>query len=148
MTVESIAREEVVTIASNASVADVVETMQAKNVGSVVVVDDGSPVGIVTDRDVAMKALGADIDPGSMTVDDVMSRDLTSVDADVGLLDLLSLMGEEGIRRVPVVEDGTLVGIVTLDDILVLLSMELQSIANIIRATSPPYEVSATDLFG
>lgn len=148
MTVKSIAREEVVTIASNASVADVVETMQSKNVGSVVVVDDGSPVGIVTDRDVAMKALGADIDPGSMTVDDVMSRELVSVEADVGLLDLLSLMGEEGIRRVPVVENDALVGIVTLDDILVLLSMELQSIANIIRATSPPYEVSATDLFG
>lgn len=148
MTVKSIAREEVVTIESSASVEDVVETMRTKNVGSVVVVDDDSPVGIVTDRDVAMKALGADIDPGSMTVDDLMSRELVSVDADVGLLDLLSLMGEEGIRRVPVVEDDALVGIVTLDDILVLLSMELQSIANIIRATSPPYEVSATDLFG
>lgn len=148
MTVKSIAREEVVTIESNASVEDVVETMRTKNVGSVVVVDDGSLVGIVTDRDVAMKALGADIDPGTMTVDDVMSKDLISVDAEMGLLDVLSQMGEEGIRRIPVVEDGALVGIVTLDDILVLLSMELQSIANIIRTTSPPYEVSATDLFG
>jgi CBS domain-containing protein len=148
MTVKSIAREEVVTIAAGASVEEVVETMRKKNVGSVVVMDGDAPVGIVTDRDVAINALGADIDPGTMAVEDVMSGDLVAVESEVGMLDLLSLMGEEGIRRVPVVEDDQLVGIVTLDDILVLLSMELQSIANIIRATSPPYEVSATDLFG
>jgi len=148
MTVESIAREEVVTIETGESVQKAVETMREENVGSVVVVKGESPVGIVTDRDVVMNAFAPDIDPGAVTVNEVMSSDLVAVESDVGMLDLLSQMGEEGIRRVPVVEDNALVGIVTLDDILVLLSMELQSISNIIRATSPPYEVSATDLFG
>jgi len=148
MTVESIAREEVVTIETGESVQKAVETMREENVGSVVVVKGESPVGIVTDRDVVMNAFAPDIDPGAVTVNEVMSSDLVAVESDVGMLDLLSQIGEEGIRRVPVVEDNALVGIVTLDDILVLLSMELQSISNIIRATSPPYEVSATDLFG
>lgn len=147
MTVQSIARESVVTVGVDESVDAVVDIMEEQNVGSVVVVDDGRPVGMLTDRDIVVDVLGADADPATTTVGDVMSGDLITVDADIGVLDLFRELSEAGVRRVPVIDDGDLVGIVTLDDLLVLLSMELQSVANIIRTESPPYEVSATDLF-
>lgn len=148
MTVKEIAREGVVVTEPDSTVSAAVETMRDENVGSLVVVDDGNPVGIVTDRDLVLDVLGQDRDPDEVTVGDVMSEGLFTVEAGIGLLDLIGEMGNEGVRRAPVVEDGELVGIVTLDDLIVLLSMELQGIANIIRAESPPYEVSATDLFG
>lgn len=148
MTVEALAREKVVCLGPDASVSEAVELMRDRNVGSVVVVDDESPVGILTDRDLALKAIGDDVDAGSLTVADVMSEDLLTVEPGIGVLDLMREMSAEGVRRVPVVEDGELLGIVTLDDLIVLLSMELQSMANLIRSESPPHEVSATDLFG
>lgn len=148
MTVREIAREGVVVIEPGASVSAAVETMREENVGSLIVEDGGTPVGIVTDRDLVMEVLDAGLDPAEVSVRDVMSEELFTVDPDIGLLDLIGEMGDEGVRRAPVVDDGELVGIVTLDDLIVLLSMELQGIANIIRAESPPYEVSATDLFG
>lgn len=147
MTVQTIAREDVATVGVDATVAGVVEVMKDRNVGSVVVEDGGSPVGIVTDRDLAIDVLGEGLDPAAVGVREIMSADLFTVEAGTGLLDMLGQMGEVGLRRAPVVDDGELVGIVTLDDLIVLLSMELQSIANIIRAESPPYEVDATDLF-
>lgn len=147
MTVKTIARENVAVIEPGASVSEVVETMRNRNVGSLVIVDDGRPIGIVTDRDLVMEVLATGQDPDKVAVEDVMSGDLFTVSADAGLLDMLGEMGDAGVRRAPLVEDGELVGIVTLDDLIVLLSMELQSIANIIRTGAPPYEVSATDLF-
>lgn len=147
MTVETLAREKVVSLEPDASVGEAADLMRDRNVGSVVVVDDGSPVGILTDRDLALAAVSDDVDAGSLTVAEVMSGDLLTVEPGTGVLDLMRKMSAEGVRRVPVVEDGELLGIVTLDDLIVLLSMELQSMANLIRAESPPHEVSATDLF-
>ena len=147
MTVEALAREKVVSIGTDASVVEAAELMRDRNVGSVVVVEEGSPVGIVTDRDLALNAIGDDVDARSLTVAEVMSEDLLTVEPGTGVLDLMREMSSEGVRRVPVVEDGELLGIVTLDDLIVLLSMELQSMANLIRAESPPHEVSAADLF-
>jgi CBS domain-containing protein len=148
MTVREIAREGVVVIEPDVPVSEAVDLMREENVGSLIVEEDGTPVGIVTDRDLVMEVLDAGLDPGETSVRDVMSEGLFTVDPDIGLLDLIGEMGDEGVRRAPVVDDGELLGIVTLDDLIVLLSMELQGIANIIRAESPPYEVSATDLFG
>ncbi|MFB6172357.1 MAG: CBS domain-containing protein [Haloarculaceae archaeon] len=148
MTVEALAREKVVSLSPDASITEAVALMRDRNVGSIVVVDDGSPAGILTDRDVALGAIGDDVDPRTLTVGEVMSEDLLTVEPGTGVLDLMREMASEGVRRVPVVEDGELLGIVTLDDLVVLLSMELQSMANLIRAESPPHEVSATDLFG
>lgn len=147
MTVQAIARETVVTVGVDETITDVVDVMRERNVGSVVVIDDGRPVGLLTDRDIVIDVLGEDQDPDETTTGEVMSTDLFTVDPDIGVLDLFREMAHAGVRRVPVVDDEELVGIITLDDLLVLLSMELQSVANIIRTESPPYEVSATNLF-
>lgn len=148
MAVKDIAREDVVRVAPDDSIGDVARTLEDEGVGSAVVVDDGTPVGIVTDRDLAIRVLATDHDRSDATAETIMTSDLITVEGDRGVLELIREMSNGGIRRMPVVEDGALIGIVTLDDLIVLLSMELQGIATVVRSESPPFEVAATEVFG
>lgn len=148
MAVKAIAREPVVRVAADDPIGEVAQTMDEAGVGSVVVVDDGSPVGIITDRDLTIRVLAREQASTGDTAEEVMSSDLVTAGGTEGVLEVIRKMSNNGIRRMPVVEDGELVGIVTVDDLLVLLSMEFQGIGNIIRSESPPYEVSATEVFG
>lgn len=147
MPIEEIAREDVITAEPDDSIAAVVETMRERNVGSIVVVEDRVPVGIVTDRDLVLEVLATDADPKRTLVEEVMTRDPLTVSVDESILGLFREMANASVRRVPVVADGELAGIVTLDDLIVLLSIELQSLANVIRTESPPYETQGDPLF-
>ena len=144
MSVIDIARENVVTQDPDASVADVIRTMHSETVSSVVVVDDGNPLGLVSDRDLAMAVLDEEFDAEQTPIEEFLTGDVVTVEADDGVYDLVELLSEKGIRRVPVVENGELVGIISLSDVVVLLGMELQHVATAIRSASPAYEQSAT----
>lgn len=139
MTIHAVAREAVVTVGPRTNVVDVADVMAREQVGSVVVLDDERPVGIVTDRDLAIDVLGVGGDPMEVTAGDVMQDDLFSVEASTGVFEAINEMCDAGVRRVPVVEGDVLVGIVTLDDLLVLLAGELADLASIVEAESPPY---------
>jgi CBS domain-containing protein len=147
-TVDEIAREadEVVTSSSDATARELAETMRDENVGSVVVVDGGEPVGIVTDRDITVRGVAHGHDLDSVTATDVMTDDLVVVNAHDEISELIETLDAAGVRRMPVVDEGEIAGIVTLDDIAVLLAVELDGIAeemtslsNVIRSGSPPY---------
>lgn len=139
MTVGELARTAVVTVDTEATLSVIARTMNDEGVGSVVVVEpDGSPCGIVTDRDLVTYGLAADRDPDRTIANDVMAFNMFTVDADMGVLDAIHEMADEGVRRVPVTADGELFGIVTLDDFLVLLAGELANLAKVIEAESPP----------
>ncbi len=131
-------RDELVSAAADTPVRELCGLMDTYEVGSVVIEDDGRPRGIVTDRDVAM-ALGAGDDLAGATAADVMNGDPFVMRADDGVGDLFGVMAARSVRRMPVVEDGELCGIVTLDDLVVLLEDELSDLSSIIRAESPPY---------
>ncbi|MDY6818374.1 MAG: CBS domain-containing protein [Halobacteriales archaeon] len=146
MSIEAIARQDVIAVPPTTSVDELVRTMREERIGSVVIEDEEGPVGIVTDRDLVMQALGSNIDIEGMTAQDLMSGDLVTVEMDSGVYELVRTMADESVRRVPVVENGELAGIVTMDDVLVLLSMELQNLATVIRAESPAWETPATEL--
>lgn len=147
MTVLDVARETVVTHAPTDSVVDAIRSMREREVSTVVVVDaDGAPVGLLTDRLVALQ-VGRGIDLADLTLAEVDLEETDPVEADTGIYDLLEHMAEETARRVPVVEDGELVGIISLSDVVVLLGMELQLVANVIRTSSPAYERSATEIY-
>ena len=137
MTITDMARQDVVTIAPDTSAAEISRTLAEENVGSVVVVDGDEPVGIVTDRDLALQAVGADAT--TITASDIMAEELFTVETDERIYDVLEQMRDAGVRRVPVVEDGELVGIVTLDDFLVLLSSELEHVSGVIQSGIPEY---------
>jgi CBS domain-containing protein len=102
-----------------ARVADVARTMADRDVGSVVVVRDRRPIGIVTDRDLTVRVLGAGLDPETTSVQAVMTTPVSSVRDDAPPGEAAALMRGAGVRRLAVVdEEGRLVGIVSLDDLL------------------------------
>jgi len=147
MPVIDIARTSVVTAGPDASVTDVVRTMREEAVGSIVIVEAGSPIGYVTDRDLAMAVLDDSFDADGTPVREFLDEDPVTIDANAGVYDLVELLSERGVRRVPVVEGGELAGIVSLSDVVVLLGMELQHLATAIRASSPAYERSGPDYY-
>jgi CBS domain-containing protein len=136
MTVEDVMRTDVVTAGPDAAVASLTEIMRDENVGSVVVVENDTPVGLVTDRDLALRAVNS---LSGTTARDVMTPDPITVAADTSVFEATALVGDVGVRRLPVTEEGRLVGIVTLDDLVRLLVVELDNLTDVISAESPPY---------
>ena len=111
--------------------------MDEEEVGSVIITDDGELVGIVTDRQVALAF--ADEDPSSLTAGDVMTEDPVTLSPDDEDIEIARTMGENKIRRIPVVEDGELHGIVTLDDVVATIGEQMCEVADVIEAQSPDY---------
>lgn len=105
------------TIDANASVVEAARLMASEDVGSLPVVDDGTLVGMVTDRDLVLKVLAKDVDPHSTTVATVCSEDPVAVAPDDSLDDALQRMAREQVRRLPVVEDERVVGIIAQADV-------------------------------
>lgn len=142
-----LATEEVVTVSRSMSVREAAGLMREENVGSVVVVEqDGErrlPVGIVTDRDVTYEVVALDLEPSDIKVGDVMSLDLVTVKRDIDLAAALRVMGQQGIRRLPVVdEDGYLTGVFSLDDALQELTGQLEDILLLVRRERTPGQKS------
>lgn len=139
MPIEDLARSDVVTANRETPVVDLAETMGAENVGCIVITDGETPVGIVTDRDLTVRVLGDGEDPADTLAADVMTEDLCTVEPAAGFYEVAELMAEHGIRRLPVCEGDTLVGIITGDDLNELLADEHQHFADVIRAQRPAY---------
>jgi CBS domain-containing protein len=140
MTIADIARSEVVSVTPEAGANRIATLMEEESVGSVVVVEDDHPVGLVTDRDLAIEVVSQGRDPTELIAGDVMTPDPITANVDEGVYDVLSRAGEESVRRIPLVDDADeLAGIVTLDDFVVLLTSELENVSEVIQAESPPY---------
>lgn len=118
MTVDNIMIRDVATLRPTASVADAFRLMDEKGVRSVVVVDeDDKVVGIITDSDVVFRAAGR----GGLSripVADIMTPDPYTVEPTLDMNEAIRLMGEHGFRRLPVVEEGRLIGLVSIGDII------------------------------
>lgn len=110
MPVEDLARSHVVTADRDTSVADLATTMDDESVGSVVITDGDTPVGIVTDRDLTVRVIAGGLDPTDLTAEDVMTSDLSTVERNAGFYEAAELMAEHGIRRLPICEGDALVG--------------------------------------
>jgi hypothetical protein len=117
-----------------------VSRLDAENVGAVVVTDGDEPIGIVTDRDVALSVAEHD-DVGSLVVEDVMVPDPVTIHEDEEAIELSRTIGEHGVRRIPVVDDGALTGIVSLDDLVATIGEKLDEVADTIETQSPEYTV-------
>lgn len=140
MPVEDLARSDVVTATERTAVSEIAQQMADETVGSVVIVDDKTPVGIVTDRDLALRCVAEEVDMGDQTAENVMTEELETIGRDDGFYEAVDLMSEAGIRRLPVTDDaGALVGIITSDDLTTLLADEQQGLAEVIEAQRPPY---------
>jgi CBS domain-containing protein len=114
--------------------------MREKHIGYLVVVEPDvrhntfRPIGVLTDRDIVVAVLARDVDPRSLIVSDVMSRQPVTISQDAPVSAALMEMRRMGVRRMPVVDQsGVLVGVLSLDDVVEGLAAELQDVAGSIR---------------
>ena len=106
------------TIDANSDVASAAKLMKQEDVGVAPVVDGNKLVGVITDRDIAIKVVAEGKDPQSTTVREIASTDLVTVDPQQDLDEALRLMAQHQVRRLPVVEeDGRIVGILAQADV-------------------------------
>lgn len=138
MVIGDIARTDVVTVDQEATLTEIAGVMRDRRVGSVVVVDGkGTLAGILTDRDLVVSGLAEGRDPDECIANHVLSSHVFSVEPDDSVASVARRMREEGVRRVPVVRDRDLVGIVTLDDLLVHLGEEFDCLLSVVKGEFP-----------
>ena len=123
------------------AVNEAARLMRERSVGCLVVVEQPSPderivVGMLTDRDIALGVVAADRDPHGMRVGDLMSRSVVTAREQDSMLDLLAAMRRKAVRRVPVTSaQGSLIGIVTQDDLVEVLAQQMQALATAVGAS-------------
>jgi CBS domain-containing protein len=106
------------TASASQSLSEVAQMMRNEDAGSIPVVEDGHLIGIVTDRDITVRAVAAGVDPKATRIGDFVSRDLVTVEPGEDLDEAVTLMAGYQLRRLPVVEeDGQLVGILAQADV-------------------------------
>ena len=137
MTIGRICNREVVSAARDTTVQAAAKLMRHFHVGTVVVVDIGDdsrvPVGIVTDRDIVIEVCAVDLNQNVITVGDIMAPELVTVREDEGLLQTVEIMRYKGVRRLPVVDkNGSLSGIVSIDDLFETLTEQMAEMARIL----------------
>jgi len=118
--VKRVMARNIVTVAKEATVTEVAKVMTEKNVGSVLVVDKGSGefVGIVTERDIVRKVVAKGVDGGSYMVKGVMSSPLVTIESTRTVFEAGDLMEQKKVRHLAVTEGNTVVGIVSIRDLL------------------------------
>ncbi len=106
-----------VSLAADESVSMAAQAMKEHGIGSVLVVSDGRLSGLVTDRDIAIRVLAEDRDPRTTRVGDIASSDLAVLGPDDDVDQAIRLVRELAVRRIPVVQDGAPVGVVSIGDL-------------------------------
>ncbi|MDQ3894690.1 MAG: CBS domain-containing protein [Actinomycetota bacterium] len=134
-TVEEIMTRDPRTVNASDTLVDAARAMNEADIGDVVVVDNGDVKGIVTDRDIVVRAIAEGRDPQSTSVGDVCTTGIESIEPGASVDDALRKMREADIRRLPVVQDGRPVGIISLGDLAV--EREPDSTLADISAASP-----------
>lgn len=133
MSLENFCRKPVFKISPEKNVAEACKIMEQNNIGCLVVETDGKLCGIITDRDIALKVAGALRDPQKTPVEEIMTTDPVRISVDKDLRHLTSLMHAFHVRRLPIVNGhDTIVGIVTLDDLIALIASEISDIGKAI----------------
>jgi len=119
MKIREIMTTDLVTTAPSTPVTQAARLMRDADIGDVLVRDGGQLVGILTDRDIACRVVADGLDANQVSVGDFMSRDLFTGMPDWDVNNASDLMAEQQIRRLPILENGQLVGIVSLGDLAV-----------------------------
>jgi len=119
-------------------ILETAKLMRKHHVGDLIVVDRRNgvtqPVGILTDRDLVVEVMAQEVPPRELTAADVMSLEIATVREDEGIWETLEKMRDLGVRRMPVVDqDESLVGLITMDDLLDLLAEAMDNVTKLIK---------------
>jgi CBS domain-containing protein len=110
-------RKNIVTVDEGMSVTEASASMRKKGEGCAIILRQGKPFGMITERDVTWKVAGEGLDPKNVKVVDVMSTPLVTIDPDADLGEAAKIMNQHKIRRLAVVRDSVLYGVLTAADI-------------------------------
>ena len=127
--------EDVIGVPSNASVHEAVKLMNKNKIGCLLVVDYGKISGIFTERDVLERIVEEGKNPRETKVSEIMTKHVTVGNPNMELVDATKLMFEKKVKKLPIVEDGELVGLVTLTDIARVTSVDKETM-ELIKALS------------
>ena len=116
------------------SVLEAARALDNNQVGAIVVQHEGRVAGIVTDRDLAVRVLGQGLDARDTTLAKVTTVDVVTLPPDASRTEAMRMMQERRIRRIPLVSEGAVVGVVTLDDLLADEAASLEDFADVVRA--------------
>ena len=142
MKVRDICSRVVVVAEPHTDLREAARLMRDNHVGALIVIDhrDGRthPVGILTDRDVVIGVVAAPgLRPETLRVADVMTSDLATINENDGIFEAVDTMKDRGARRLPVVaKDGTLVGVLSLDDLLRVIATEMAGLTEAVRSST------------
>lgn len=127
----------------DSNMVEVAQLMQKHNIGSIPVYNQGTVVGIVTDRDIVVRNVAHGKTPKDTRVQDVMTSQVTTVSPDMEIDEVTKLMAQQQIRRIPVVENNQIVGMLSLGDIAsdVRFDMEASEALSEISRPSKPFRI-------
>lgn len=130
MMLKEIMNKELITISPEMSVKDAAMKMKDKNVGCILVSENGSLKGILTDRDIACKVVANGKDPHYTLVKDIMKSDVVFSTPETDVSEASRIMAEHKIRRLPIKLDGRLEGVVSISDLAPILRAEMDNFLN------------------
>jgi predicted transcriptional regulator len=136
--VKDLMRTDIAIVDFNSSVIDAAKIMKSKSVGYAIIMKDDVPIGIVTERDITWKIVAEGLDAHQINIYKIASSPLISVDPDADLSVAANLMEKYSIRRLPVIKDNKLYGIITATDIIKHFNQYVKkAILEIIQYTIP-----------
>ncbi|MDD1726096.1 MAG: CBS domain-containing protein [Euryarchaeota archaeon] len=133
LAVRDVMTKTVVTATPDMSAAEAGKKMVENRVGNIIIIKDGGPVGIVTESDMVAKVIARNVKPGSIKLEQLMSKPLITTKSNDDIHDAVLMMAQKKIRRLPVIDDGALVGIITDADVIQVSSEINQILDNLIQ---------------
>lgn len=119
MKVRDVMTSEVVSANADTTLEEIATMMKSEDTGAIPVVEENELLGLITDRDIVIRCVAEGRDPAEVVAEDILTDSLEVVDPDTDVTEALDLMGRHQIRRLPVVENGELVGMVSIGDLAV-----------------------------
>ncbi|MEQ9618822.1 MAG: CBS domain-containing protein [Deltaproteobacteria bacterium] len=128
---DEVINRNVITISPSSPVSEAAYIMMNEDIGALVIVSDNDtrPVGIITDRDLVISVMAERRNPDEVTVEEVMTKNPVIIDENTDIFEMLRKLSEHSIRRLPVTKRGKLAGIVSVDDLIVVVATELVNVA-------------------
>lgn len=137
MKVKDVMTRSVAYINPKATITEAAQLMQKHNIGSIPVCDASGVIGIVTDRDIVVRNVAHGTDPAKLTVQDVMTSQVTTTTPDTDMDQVSQLMSTQRIRRLPVMDKNQLVGIVSLGDMATDGVWDMEAAATLSEISKP-----------
>jgi len=123
--VKNVMTKTVITIDKDSSVHEVAKIMSEKGIGCIIVTDNDAPVGMTTERDILRRVVAKGLHASKIKMNEIMSKPLITINGSMPIINAIRLMEKNNVRRLPIVEKGKLIGIVTQRDLLRVLAFHV-----------------------